>query len=75
MFCVDYAAVPRFYGNHSCVVRLVGENPVPAVVVSAECKCSNRLVVAYTRLRACVLLGYLPVGRFSGCHFVDKREA
>ena len=33
------------------------------------------LVVAYTRLRACVLLGYLPVGRFSGCHFVDKREA
>ena len=22
-----------------------------------------------------VLLVYLPVGRFSGCHFVDKREA
>lgn len=25
--------------------------------------------------RTCVLLGYLPIGRFSGCHFVDKWEA
>ena len=71
----DHAVVPRFHGDAPCVVRLDGEDPVPACRTGAECRCGGGAGCPDAAFRPYLLLGDLPPRGDAGPRFVVLRAA
>lgn len=69
-----HAVVPRLHGNTACLVRMDGEDTIPAGRAGTEHRCSTVSCSADLGIRTHLLLRHLPVGSIPGHCFLALRQ-
>ena len=69
-----HAVVPRLHGNTACLVRMDGEDTLPAGRAGTEHRCSTVSCSADLGIRTHLLLRHLPVGSIPGHCFLALRQ-
>ena len=73
-FYTYHPAFSRLHGDIAYLVRMVGENSIPAGFISLEYRCGILFLIIYNLVRTYLLFCHLSFGSISGCYFVGIRQ-